>query len=489
MSVIVVGAGIGGLSVAALLAKAGRDVTVIEKNKNPGGRARVYREEGYSFDMGPSWYLMPDIFENFFTELGLSPDELYRLERLDPSYRIYFPEGMFTDVTAEPEDNKKLFDSLEENGGKKLERYLAKAERHYKIATKTLLYRDYDSLLNLLDGRMLLEGLRLPLFRNIDDFIGDIFTSDKAKRILEYSIGFVGGSPGNTPALYYIMNHVDFNLGVWYPEGGLWKVIEGLYEICLKHGVKFVFNEEVTRIAAEGDRVRHVETEKGNYNADTVIVNADYPQCEIELLEDRYTTYDEDYWNSKLLSPSALVIYIGLDKKLDGLLHHNLYLAGDWNLEFSHLYNPEKPSWPEDVSYYVNVTSKTDDTVAPSGGETVFILIPLPLNVEDTPQNRAKWYEKIISHLEKLLDQPIRMHEKVKRMFGPNDFKEDYNSYKGTSLGLVHTLRQSAVFRPSHKSKKLPNLYYTGHYTHPGIGMPLVLISSQIVANQILGNN
>ena len=485
MSTIIVGAGVGGLSLAALLAKAGKDVTVIEKNSTPGGRARVYEEKGYTFDMGPSWYIMPDIYEKYFNDLGLDIEDCYDLVRVDPSYRIFFKDEERIDVSKNLAENVKLFDSLEEDGGKRLERYLEKAERDYGIAVDQLLMRDYDQWRNLIDGRMLLDTLKLPLFGNIDDYISGIFTSEKAKRILEYSIGFIGGSPRNTPSIYYIMNHVDLKLGVWYPMGGMGKVVEKLYHICIENGVKFMFNENVEGITSEKGAVTGVETSKGAINADTVVVNADYPHSELDLIDAPGRSYDTKYWESKLFAPSALVIYIGLPNKLDNLEHHNLYLAGDWSLGFDALYDLSDPDWPANTSYYVNVTSRTDPSVAPEDGETVFILIPTPDDYEDTPESREALYRKIVEHIEETMDEEIIGEEVVKRMFGPNDFVEDYNAYKGTSLGLVHTLTQSAIFRPSHRSRKLRNLYYNGQYTHPGIGVPMVLMSSQILAKHL----
>ena len=486
MSVIVVGAGVGGLSVAALLADKGRKVTVIEKNSTAGGRARVLREEGFTFDMGPSWYLMPDIYEKYFSELGLKSSDLYDLKRIDPSYRVFFEDGSSTDVSAGLEDNLELFDSFEQGGGEKLKQYLGKAAEHYRIAVRELLYRDYDSLRNLLDGRLLLDGVKLPLFGNIDAFLDGIFTSDKAKRLLEYSIGFVGGSPRNTPTIYYIMNHVDFNLGVWYPMGGIGKIVESLQRICTERGVEFTFNEAVTEILVENGAAVGVSTAEKSYHADEVIVTADYPHSELELLKPKHRSHDRGYWESRLFSPPVLVIYIGLDKKLPALLHHNLYLAGDWSLSFNTLYDPENPVWPGNVSYYVNVTSRTDDSVAPPECETVFILVPLPQGVDDTPESREMWYRRVVGHLEGVAGEAIIGHERVKRLFGPRDFVEDYNAYGGTSLGLVHTLRQSAVFRPSHRSRRVRNLFYSGQYTHPGIGVPLVLISSEILAGRLV---
>jgi len=488
MSVIIVGAGFGGLSLAALLSNAGKDVLVIEKNSEPGGRARYYREKGYTFDMGPSWYIMPDIYEKYFNDLGLDISDCYDLVRIDPSYKIFFKDGEKIFVSSNLEENFKLFDTFEENGGKKLQKYLERAEKDYKIAVEQLLMRDYDQLRNLIDGRMIRESITLPLFGNIEDYISNIFFSDKLKRILEYSIGFIGGSPKNTPSIYYIMNHVDFNLGVWYPMGGIGKVVEKLYDICVENGVIFNFDESVIRILTDKGTAIGVETTKSEYKADIIVVNADYPYSELNLLDTSERSYNRKYWESKLFAPSALVIYIGLSKKLDKLEHHNLYLAGDWNLGFDELYDLNDPHWPANISYYVNVTSRTDPYVAPKTGESVFILVPTPDDFVDTPNTRELLYNKIVSHIEQIIDDEIIGYEVVKRIFGPEDFVKDYNAYKKTSLGLVHTLTQSAIFRPSHRSRKVKNLYYNGHYTHPGIGVPLVLISSQILAKHLLNS-
>lgn len=488
MSVIIVGAGFGGLSLAALLSNAGKDVLVIEKNSEPGGRARYYREKGYTFDMGPSWYIMPDVYEKYFNDLGLDISDCYDLVRIDPSYKIFFKDGEKIFVSSDLEENFKLFDILEENGGKKLEKYLEKAEKDYKIAVEQLLMRDYDQLRNIIDGRMIRESIRLPLFGNIEDYISNIFSSDKLKRILEYSIGFIGGSPKNTPSIYYIMNHVDFNLGVWYPMGGIGKVVEKLYDICVENDVIFHFDESVLKILTDKGTAIGVETTQREYKADIIVVNADYPYSELNLLDASERSYNRKYWESKLFAPSAMVIYIGLSKKLDKLEHHNLYLAGDWNLGFDELYDLNDPDWPANISYYVNVTSRTDPSVAPKNGEAIFILVPTPDDFVDTSSARELLYNKLVSHIEQIIDDEIIGYEAVKHFFGPDDFVKDYNAYKKTSLGLVHTLTQSAIFRPSHRSRKIKNLYYNGHYTHPGIGLPLVLISSKILAKHLVNS-
>jgi phytoene desaturase len=487
MKTIIVGSGFGGLAAAALLSHHGFDVTVLEKNSQPGGRARVYKKNGYIFDMGPSWYLMPDVFEKFFSEFNKTPDDYYSLTRIDPSYRIFFNDGTMTDVSASLEQNLTLFDSFEPNGGEKFQEYLQRAERHYKLAMTELIYRDYQSIFDMISGKLLIAGLTLPLFQNIDQYISRTFSSDKAKKILEYSIGFIGGSPYNTPALYYIMNHVDFNLGVWYPQGGIGKVVESLQTLASENGAEFKFSTPVTKINIDRGIATSLKTPQGDYPADLIIVNADYPYTELQLLDKPYQSYDAHYWETRVLAPSAIVYYIGLDKKLDPLEHHNLFLEKDWDTSFDSLFQPQQPEWPTHPSYYVNVTSKTDNTVAPDGGETVFILVPLAPGLHDTESLRETFYKQIIHHLEALIDDKIEGHEVVKRSFAMNDFTSDYNAYKGTALGLSHTLRQTALFRPSHQSKKIKNLYYTGHYTHPGIGMPMTLISSQILVH-VLNN-
>jgi phytoene desaturase len=339
----------------------------------------------------------------------------------------------------------------------------------------------------MISGKLLLAGLTLPLFQNIDQYISRTFSSDKAKKILEYSIGFIGGSPYNTPALYYIMNHVDFNLGVWYPQGGIGKVVDALQTLASDNGAEFKFDTPVTKINVEQKIANSVTTPKRDYPADLVIVNADYPYTELQLLDKTHRSYDARYWETRVLAPSAIVFYLGLDKQLATLEHHNLFLEKDWDTSFDSLFQPQQQEWPKRPSYYVNVTSKTDDTVAPNGGETVFILVPLAPGLQDTESLRDTFYKQIIHHLEGILNEKIEGHELVKRSFAMNDFTTDYNAYKGTALGLSHTLRQTALFRPSHQSKKVKNLYYTGHYTHPGIGMPMTLISSQILV-QVLNN-
>jgi len=485
MDAIIVGAGFGGLSAAALLAKKGFNVKVIEKNEQPGGRASVYTDKDFYFDMGPSWYLMPDVYEKFYAQFGKEPENFFKLERLDPSYRIFFGDKKVIDVAADLEENYKLFDSLEENGAEKLREYLKSSEELYDFSIEEMLYKDYNSILDFLNGKLLLKGYKLNIWENLQHYVNKKFESDEARKILEYAIGFLGGSPANTPSFYHLMSHVDLTMGVFYPQGGMRKVVDSIYKLSKSLGVEFHFNEPVEMLEIHENEVKRVITSKAAYEADLIIVNADYAHSELDLLNEKNRTYDQKYWESRVMAPSAMVAYLGVDYTVDKLVHHNLFLDDDWEHGFDTIFDPKKAAWPQNPSYYVNVPSRTDLSAAPEGSDTLFILIPLAPGLEDTPELRENFYNKIMDDLEAKLGENIRDHIVVKRIFALTDFKDRYNAYKGTALGLSHTLRQSALWRPAHKSKKVKNLYYSGHYTHPGIGVPMTLISSQIVADEL----
>lgn len=485
MKVLIVGAGFGGLSAAALLAKNGYEVTVIEKNEGPGGRASVYSEKDFYFDMGPSWYLMPDVFEHFYANFHKKPEDLFQLDKLDPSYRVFFDDTRVVDVASDLEKNYELFDSLEEGGAEKLKEYLDSAEKLYDHSVKEMLYRDYTSILDFLNGKMLLSGIRMNMLENLEHFVNRKFSSDEARKIVQYSIGFLGSSPQKTPSLYHIMSHIDLTLGVWYPQGGIREVARTMMELGQSYGAEFRFNEPVELLEVHEKHVKRVITSQGVYEPDIVIMNADYAHSELDLLAKENQTYDEDYWEKRVLAPSALVAYVGINREMENLVHHNLFLEKDWAEGFDTLFDPEKADWPKNPSYYVNIPSKTDKTAAPPGSDTLFILVPLPPGIEDTTEKREILYNKIMDDLEAKTKESIREHIVVKRIFALEDFKDRYNAYKGTALGLSHTLMQTALFRPAHKSKKVENLYYSGQFTHPGIGVPMTLISSEIVAQEI----
>lgn len=485
MQAVIVGAGFGGLSVAALLAKKGFDVTVIEKNEQPGGRASVYRENGFTFDMGPSWYLMPDVFERFFAEFDRRPGDFFRLVRLDPSYRVFFGGEQTVDVSADLEKNYALFDSFEPEGAEKLKEYLRESGEKYDLTMSDLLYRDYRTILDLFDRRLLLEGMKLNPFESLETLVRNHFESDEARKIVQYAIGFLGGSPRNTPSFYQIMSHIDLTMGVWYPEGGIRAVVQALVSLGRELGVEYRYNEPVTAIDVEHKTARRVVTPAGSYDADIVAVNADYPFAELHLLGKDTRSYSASYWEKKVLAPSAFVAYLGVNREVASLVHHNLFLEQDWEDSFEAIFDPAKAAWPSHPSFYVNVPSRTDPTAAPEGTDTLFLLAPLAPGLEDTPALREQFYQLLMNRLEEILGENIRDSVVVKRIFALSDFAERYNAYKGTALGLTHTLWQTALWRPAHRSKHIGNLYYTGQYTHPGIGVPMTLISSQIVAREV----
>jgi len=482
-SVIIVGSGFGGLAAAGILGKQGFDVTVVEKNEQAGGRASVYKDQGFVFDMGPSWYLMPDVFENYFGQFNKKPSDYMDLVRLDPSYRVFFSKDNVVDVAADLEKNLKLFEQMEPDGAQKMKDYLEKSKYQYNIAMKDFIYKDYRHFTDFLKPKLVVEGTKLHMFDKLDDYAQRFFKSDQIRKILEYTIVFLGGSPYDSPALYSLMSHVDFNLGVWYPQGGMGKLVDAMVKIAQENNVEFIFNEPVEKIKVENKKAVGVEAKNTTYDADIVIMNADYAYADMNLIEPAYKSFSEKYWDKRKIAPSAYLLFLGLDKKLDSLIHHNLYFQPKWENHFQQIF--QDPQWPDEPSYYVSCTSKTDPSVAPKGCENVFILVPVAPGLKDTDETRQKYFTKILRHLEKLTGEKIIDSIITKRIFAHNDFTERYNAYKGTALGLAHTLKQTAVFRPSHQSKKIKNLFFTGHYTHPGIGVPMVIISSQILADTI----
>ncbi len=471
------------MAAAALLAKDGHHVTVLEKNDQPGGRAIVWKEKGFLFDMGPSWYLMPDVFEKFFAEFGKKPSDFYNLIRLDPAYRIFYSADEIVDISPELEKNLQLFDKYQPNGAEQLKKYLAAAEYQYTIAMNEFIYKQYQHLTDFFSLKLLLKGTKLHIFKSLDDYAKGYISEEKLRKILEYTMVFLGGTPFDTPALYSLMSHVDFNLGVWYPDGGITKLVEAFHKLAVSYDVEFQFNQPVKKIIVKDNTVTGVKTEQHTLDANLVVANADYVHVETQLLDQEHQTYPPRYWEKRAIAPSALLMYLGVDEKVQNLVHHNLYFAPHWEDHFQSIFHT--PQWPDDPSYYVSCPSKTDASVAPPNQENLFILVPVAAGLNDSKKTREKYFTKIMNHLETLTGQDIKKSLVVKRLFSHNDFASQYNAYKGTALGLAHTLRQTAIFRPSQQSKKVKGLYYTGHYTHPGIGVPMVTISSQILAQQI----
>jgi phytoene desaturase len=481
---VVIGAGLGGLATAALLAKRGCDVTVVEKNDRPGGRARVWEDRGFLFDMGPSWYLMPEAFDRYFGLFDKSPADDLSLVRLDPQFRVFSGRGDIYDVRDALPANAELFDRLEPDGAAKSERYLEKAREQYDLSVRHFLYRDYDGLSDFLDKDIMKNGLRLGVLGSVHDLASKEIRDERLQQILEFTMVFIGGAPKKTPGFYALMSSIVLDRGVWYPMGGISMLVKALHELGLSLGVRYEFGCPARSIRAESGRAVEVLTDRGALPADAVVSNADYHHTESALLEPGLRTYGERYWRRRVLSPSAFILYVGLDRRLEGLLHHNLYFEKDWDRHFDAVFR--RPAWPESFSYYVSCPSKTDPAVAPGGMENLFFLVPVAPGLDDTDQARNAFAARVLDHFERLTGQPVRPHIVVRRIFSGRDFISDYNTYKGTAFSLSHTLFQTAVFRPRRKSRRLANLYFTGQYAHPGVGMPMVLIGAELTAERVV---
>lgn len=487
--VLIIGSGIGGLSLGCLLAKEGYKVTIVEKNKQFGGRGRVLKTKGFVFDMGPSWYLLPEVFEEFFQIFDKKASDYYELVRLDPSYRVYLPDNKKIDISSDLEKNLKLFSYIEKDGDKKFKNYLGKAQKIYEILVGELFYEDLTSRSMLMSPKMLqsFKGLDpRDLFGSFGSFTKKYFKSEDMRRIVEYGVALIGSHPDKAPGFYAMMSHADFNLGVYYIKGGMGMLFNALYDLSKELGVEYIFDDEVTKIIAQKRTVNGVRLKSGKvFKPDLVVSNADYAHTEINLLDKEFQTYDSKYWENTSKAPSAFIIYLGIDKKLPGLLYHNLFLDRDWKKHFEMFYDREA-KWPKNPAYYVCCPTKNDESVAPKGSENIFITVPIPSGVEDTEEIRDKYFSEILKHLESKLDTNLSNHIVYKRIFSQNDFKSDYNAYNGTALGLMNTLRQSSIFRVKFQSQKLNNLYYVGQYTHPGSGLSACIASARIVSRKIV---
>lgn len=478
--VIVIGAGFGGLSTACLLANDGYDVTILEKNWDVGGRAMMFEKDGYKFNMGPSWYLMPDAFDTFFEAMGTSTEEELDLERLDPSYRIFFGQDDYVDIRSDLEKNLELFEELEPGVTDTFLDYLEKAQEKYEISMEEVLYKDYQRYTDFFTLRLLREGPKLDILTNMDSLLKNTFESEKLRKILAYTMVFLGNHPKKTPGVYSLMSHADYNLGVFYPDNGMNGVAKAMADLARRNGVSIELETEVDEVLVKEGDVRGVRTVDGDvWKSDKVVVNADYEFAEMNFLDDEHRTYDESYWESRTMAPSALLLYLGVDKKVEKLDHHNLFFHDDWENHFEKVF--DDPSWPEDFHLYVCCPSKTNPDVAPDGKENIFALLPLSPGLEDDEEKVEEYGEKMIEVIEDISDTELKEAIEVKETFSHSDFKNTFNAYKGTALGLAHTMMQTAVFRPSHRSQNVEDLYYVGHYTHPGIGVPMTVIGGHII--------
>lgn len=480
--VVVIGAGFSGLSCSCHLAKMGYEVTLLEKNDQPGGRARSYSDQGFTWDMGPSWYWMPDVFDKFFDSFGKKTSDFYQLDRLNPSYRIKFKNDTI-DIPASMQKLEELFEEIEPGSSKKLRSFLEQAKYKYDVGVKKLVYKPSRSLLEFVDLKLLLGLLKMDVFTSIAKHVRKHFKDERLIQLMEFPILFLGATAENTPALYSLMNYADLSLGTWYPKGGMNAVVKGMVQLAEGLGVDIQLGKEVTNFSFNGSKVVSVNTADETYECDMVVAGADYHHIDQHILPPSFQNYSKDYWDSRVLAPSSLLFYIGVDKELPNLEHHTLFFDEDFKQHASEIY--DTPQWPSKPLLYVSATSKTDDTVAPKGKENLVVLIPVAPDIDDTDQTRERYFDLIMNKLESFTGEDIRNHIITKRSYAHKEFIEDYHSFKGNAYGLANTLKQTAILKPSLKNKRLKNLYYTGQLTVPGPGVPPSLISGEVIAREI----
>ncbi|WP_394907003.1 phytoene desaturase family protein [uncultured Mesonia sp.] len=480
-NISIIGSGFAGLSAACYLAKAGHKVQVCEKNKSIGGRARQYRKDGFTFDMGPTWYWMPDVFERFFADFGKQPSDYYELIKLSPAYSIYFSQNERITIGDTLDKIYAEFERIEPGSAKSLAKFIESAQDNYNIAIKDLVYRPGVSPLELITPE---TSLKIgQFFSTISKQVRKRFKNPQLIQALEFPVLFLGAKPSDTPAFYNFMNYADLGLGTWHPKGGMFEVIRGIAQLAQDLGVSIHTDSNISKIEVdEQNQVKGLVCNEAFIPSDIVLSGADYHHTE-SLLDTNYRQYSEKYWSKKTFAPSSLLFYVGFDKKLKNVDHHTLFFDVDFKAHAYSIY--DKPSWPEEPLFYASFPSKTDKVAAPEGQEAGIFLIPLAPGIEDNEQLRESYFDKILSRFEKITQQKVKKNIIFKTSYCVNDFVNDYNSYKGNAYGLANTLLQTAFLRPKLKSAKVNGLYFTGQLTVPGPGVPPSLISGKLSAELI----
>jgi len=476
----IIGSGFSSLAAACYLAKEGNKVSVFEKNSSLGGRAQQFTANGFTFDMGPSWYWMPDVFESFFADFNKKPSDYYSLEKLNPGYRVFFENETHFDVSEDLNTIISDFEKIEKGSGKKLNEFIHNAKKNYEIAIKDLVYRPGESILELITPQTALKIDQF--FSNIKRDVRKKIKNKNLQQILEFPVLFLGAKPSDTPSFYSFMNYADFGLGTWQPKNGFFDVVQAMVKLGTELGVTYHKNATISKIIIENNAATGIEINNEILKADVVLSGADYHHTET-LLPSENRQYSEAYWNKKTFAPSSLLFYVGFDKKLENVCHHNLFFDSDFEKHAVEIY--DHPEWPSEPLFYANFTSLTNKETAPEGCENGFFLIPIAPDLEDTEEVREIYFEKIMSRFELITKQSVRKNIIFKKSFCVKDFKSEYNSYKGNAYGMANTLFQTAVLRPKLKSKKVKNLYFTGQLTVPGPGVPPALISGKLVSQLI----
>jgi phytoene desaturase len=485
MRVVVIGAGFAGLSAACFLAKGGAEVTVLERHSGPGGRARLWEEGGFRFDMGPSWYWMPDVFERFFAQFGRSVADLYTLKRLDPSYRVVWgsPRDSW-DVPAGTPALRAWFESVEPGAGEALDRFLGETRYIYDAAMSDYLFRPSLTLGSFVDPRLVVELGRMRMLRSMAKYARSFFRDPRLVRLVEWPVLFLGASARNTSAMYSLMSYADMALGTWWPMGGMYRIIEEMEKLAVSLGVTFRYETAAHAIVTREGRAVGAQTRDGLLLADSVLAATDYHHAETELLEPSARQYSDRWWDQRTMSPSSLLFYLGIEGDLGGLPHHTLFFDQDLDRHMERVY--ERPAWPEAPLFYVSNPSVTDPSLAPAGHSNVFLLIPLAPGLPDDDEARERIYAQVMERLEREVGRSIRDRVRVKRSYAMRDFVTDYSAFQGNAYGMANTLAQTGPFRPKLRSTKVGGLYFAGQLTVPGPGMPPSLISGELSAALLL---
>jgi phytoene desaturase len=482
--VVVIGSGFSGIAAACFAAKDGHQVSIYEKNSTIGGRARSFSDQGFVFDMGPSWYWMPDVFETFFGYFGKSAADFYKLKQLDPGFQIVFGENDLLPVPADLQALYAVFESIEPGSSASLKKFLKEAAFKYQVGMQDLVYKPAFSWFEYANLDVAKGMLQSNLFSSVRSYVHGYFKDPRLIALMEFPVLFLGAMANKIPALYTMMNYSALVQGTWYPEGGMHKIIEGMHKLAVSLGVKFHTDSPISKIEVQQGLVTGVHTADGFVKADGIIASADYHHVEQNLLEPAYRNYSQEYWEKKTFAPSSLIYYLGVNKKLDKLLHHNLFFDADFEKHAESIY--KDPQWPGKPLFYVCCPSKTDDTVAPSGMENLFILIPIATGLEDSEESRESYFESVIKRIETYIGTGFLENIVYKKNYCLDNFVDDYHAYGGNAYGLANTLDQTAVLKPSLRNKKLKNLFYTGQLTVPGPGVPPALISGQVAATELL---
>jgi len=483
-SISVIGSGFSGMASAAFLAKAGHKVTVFEKNNTVGGRARAFSESGFLFDMGPSWYWMPDVFEKFFANFDRRPQDYYNLVQLDPGFQIYFGKGDVMQIPASMDGIYDLFERTEKGAADKLRDFMKEGRYKYDIGMSELVYRPSFSWSEFLRYDVIKGAARLHVLRSVRSHVHHYFRDERLIALMEFPSLFLGAMAHQIPALYTLMNYAALSMGTWYPMGGMVRIAEAMQELAAGMGVDFRLSEGVHQMEVHDNKVKGLHTAQGRIATDGVVAAADYHHVEQALLPPQYRNYNDNYWEGRTMAPSCMLFYIGVGRKVEGLIHHNLFFDRSIDTHAKEIY--EDPRWPSDPLFYICCPSKTDPSVAPAGMENLFVLIPVAPGLEDTGATRAHYLKIILNRLREVTGEDIEKDIVFNRSYCINDFVADYNAYRGNAYGLANTLRQTAVLKPTLRNKKLSNLFYAGQLTVPGPGVPPALISGQIAAEQLL---